>query len=306
MWKDYLKLHFIVFLWGFTSILGKEISLGSVETVIFRTLIAAFLVWVLLKYKKIILQAPKQEVYKILGIGSLIALHWITFFASIKVSNVSIAMAGIATGSFWTALVEPFLMKSKVKKYELFLGVLVIIGLYVIFKFEFNHFLGLSLSLISAFFAALFSVLNGKFTHKHNEYEITFWEMCGAFISCIAFLPIYGMYFVGTEGINLSLTLRDFYLFLILSGACTVYAFAGSVELMKRLSVFDINLSVNLEPIYAIIIAIILYPEEEKMNSGFYLGTLIILASVVLYPVFKRIEKRKAKKLAEKTLNVSV
>ncbi|WP_439490345.1 DMT family transporter [Algoriphagus sp.] len=290
--KDYLMLHLIVLIWGFTAILGLLISLPAIELVFYRTLIAAVGVAVLFLLKKRSLLLPFPEMIKVTGVGFVIAMHWILFFWSARVSTASVCLAGMATTSLWTAFVEPLFNRTKIKWYEVGLGLMVISGLLVIFSFESGYWLGLSMALASAFFGAVFSVLNGKLAHRHNPYQITFYEMAGACLFTVLFMPVYSN-FLTKEGLTLAWVGYDWFWLFVLGGICTVYAFSVSVELMKRLSVFSINLTVNLEPVYGIILAVLIFGESEKMTPQFYLGTGIILISVLSYPVLNYLNRRK-------------
>lgn len=285
-------LHLIVLIWGFTAILGLLISLPAIELVFYRTLIASLGVAAIFLFKKENLLMPFPDMVKVTGVGFVIAMHWILFFWSARVSTASVCLAGMATTSLWTAFVEPLFNRTKIKWYEVGLGLMVISGLLVIFSFESGYWLGISMALGSAFLAAVFSVLNGNLAHKHNPYQITFYEMAGACLFTLLFMPIYSN-FMTDEGLQLTWIGYDWFWLLILGGICTVYAFSVSVELMKRLSVFTINLTVNLEPVYGIVLAVLIFGESEKMTPQFYLGTGIILVSVLTYPVLNYINKRR-------------
>lgn len=291
--KDYLLLHFIVMIWGFTAILGLLISLPSLELVFYRTLIAAVGVAVLAFFRNEPLPVSGRELWKIVGVGVLISLHWIFFFWSARVSTASVCLAGMATTSLWTAFVDPLINRTKVKWYEVALGLLVISGLLVIFQFEGGYWLGLSMALISAFLGALFSVLNGRLTMRHSPYQITFYEMASACLFALVFMPIYAEFLTDGQGIQWGWQGLDWFWLLLLGGVCTVYAFSASVELMKRLPVFSINLTINLEPVYGILLAVMIFGEKEKMTPQFYLGTLVILISVLIYPVLNYWNKRR-------------
>lgn len=290
--KDYLMLHLIVLIWGFTAILGLLISLPAIELVFYRTLIASVGVAGLFLLKRKNLLIPFPAMIKVTGVGFVIAMHWILFFWSARVSTASVCLAGMATTSLWTAFVEPLFNRTKIKWYEVGLGLMVISGLLVIFSFESGYWLGLSMALASAFLAAVFSVLNGKLAHRHNPYQITFYEMAGACLFTLLFMPIYSN-FMTDEGLQLNWIGHDWFWLFILGVICTVYAFSVSVELMKRLSVFSINLTVNLEPVYGIVLAVLIFGESEKMTPQFYLGTAIILVSVLTYPVLNYLNKRR-------------
>ena len=295
-YKDFILLHFIVLLWGFTAILGLLIKIPPLELVFFRTFLASLGLVIILILKKLPILVTPRYTIKLLGTGFIIAAHWILFFGSARVSTASVCLAGMATTSFWTSLIEPIVNKKKIQLLEVLFGIIVIAGLYLIFHFEFNHALGLSLALASAFLAAIFTVINSRLTHRHNEYTISFYEMLGAsVITGFALLLYSSIYESGNYSISLPSSLDWFYL-IVLALVCTVYPFAVSIEIMKRISAFLVNLSINMEPVYGIILAFIIFGEKEKMNFGFYLGTLVILASVILYPILRSlINKRKLK-----------
>ena len=288
--RDYLELHFIVLLWGFTAILGVLISIPAVELVFYRTLISAVLLGFLLWFRGIGFKLGRLPTVHILLVGILIGAHWITFFLAARISNISVCLAGFATIALWTSILEPLILSKRFQRYELLLGLIMILGLYVIFRFEFEYAWGLTLGVISAFLGSLFTVLNARFTHKFDHYAITFYEMIGATASIALIFPWYSNW--QTEGLRLELAGLDWIYLLILSAVCTVYAYSISVELMKRISAFAINLTVNLEPVYGIILAVIIFGEKEKMTTGFYWGTGIILLAVLSYPLINKWHKK--------------
>ncbi|MCH7399050.1 DMT family transporter [Belliella sp. DSM 107340] len=294
--KDYLMLHFIVLIWGFTAILGLLISIPSVEIVFYRTLMASGFLGLVFLVKKQKVRLTNQELLKVIGTGFLISIHWILFFWAARVSTASVCLAGMATTSLWTAFIEPMVNKSKVKWFEILLGMMVISGLYVVFSFEGGYWLGLTMAVASALIAAIFTVINGRLIKRHSPYVLTFYEMFGACIFSVLFMPFYAAFF--TEGVGLQLMPNgwDWFWLFLLGGVCTVYAFSVSVELMRRLTAFAINLTVNLEPVYGIVLAVLIFGEKEQMTPGFYLGTLIILISVLLYPVFNYFNRRRQAK----------
>lgn len=284
---DYLKLHFIVFLWGFTAILGLLVSIPSVEMVFYRTLLAALGMGVVILWTKGNFKVSITEGILLILVGFIVCLHWLAFFGSARVSNASVSLVGFATNSLWAAMLEPWLNRNKIKKFELLLGVVVVIGLYVIFSFDFDYKLGLALGIGSGFLAALFSVFNAKLVRRIDAYTITFYEMAGAFLGTALFLPVYQLT-ISNGQINLTPTPSDWFFIAVLALVCTVYAFSMGVKLMKKLSVFFIQLTLNLEPVYGIIMALIFFGDKEKMGLNFYLGTLIILGAVLSYPALKR------------------
>lgn len=292
--KDYLMLHFIVLIWGFTAILGLLISIPSLEIVFYRTLIATGILGLMFLWRKTPIRVSQGALLKIISTGFIISLHWVLFFGAARVSTASVCLAGMATTSLWTALLEPIANKRKVKVFEIFLGFLVIAGLYVIFRFELDYWLGLLMAIASAFLSAVFTVLNGRFTKQHNPFVLTFYEMLGAFLFSALLLPFYA-YFFAEDALQMVPKAMDWLWLLLLGGVCTVYAFSVSVELMRRITAFAVNLTINLEPVYGIILAVLIFGEKEQMSGGFYLGTLIILVSVLIYPAYNYYLRRKAK-----------
>ena len=286
--SDYLHLHFLVFLWGFTAILGVLISIPSVEMVFYRTLLAAIGLGVLIGFTKGTFHVTARDFIKLILTGFIIGIHWITFFASAKVSNVSVSLVGFATASLWTAFLEPWSHRMKVKPLEIFLGVLVLIGLYIIFYFDFKYPMGLFLGVASGLTAAIFSIINARIVKRIDRYTITFYEMIGGCIATALFFPIYKIYLAENGILQLNPTPMDWVYILILALVCSVYAYSKMVSLLKTIPVFFIQLTINLEPVYGIIMAVILFGQKEKMSINFYVGTVIILSSVILYPVLKR------------------
>ncbi len=283
----YFKLHLVVFLWGFTAILGVLISVSSLTIVFYRTLLAALGLGILLYARNRNFNIGKHEIIRMLATGLLIALHWILFFGAAKVATASVCLAGMATTSLWTSLIEPIFYKRKVWLFEVLLGLVALVGLYVIFRFEFDYALGLGMAVVSAMLASVFTVITSQFTKKYNPYMITFYEMGGAWAGTALFLILY-LSFPNTEPLQLLPSLADWFYLLILAVVCTVYAYSASVELMQKISAFALNLTNNLEPVYGIVLAFLIFGEKEKMTSGFYMGTGIILLAVLLYPLLKR------------------
>ncbi len=294
--KDFAKLHFIVFLWGFTAILGNEISIDSTDVVLYRTGIASIILAILMKIRKRKFAFSKKAIIQFSITGLIVSAHWVTFFEAARISTVSVCLAGMATATFWTSLVEPLFKKQRIQPFQVVLGLVVIFGLYLIFRFEFTHAKGLALAVFSALLAAMFSVLNSKFTVKYPPYGITFYEMLASTVGLLLFIPFYKTSVLQADSIYVLPDLNDWGYLLILSGVCTVYAFAESVELMKRITAFAVNLTINLEPVYGIILALLIYGEKEQMSSGFYYGTLVIIMAVLSYPVMMKIQRKRAAK----------
>lgn len=281
--KNYLLLHLIVFIWGFTAILGALISIDAIPLVFFRMGLAVFFISLYFIFKKKSFYIDKKGLIKFLFTGIIIALHWIFFFKAIKVSNVSVALVTMSTGAFFTSLIEPVFFKRRVKTLEIVLGLIVIAGLYIIFNFESQYKLGIIYALISSFLGALFAVLNGLFIKKYDADRISLYQLLFGTL----FVTIY---LLATNSFSLgffNLPKMDWVYLFILSSICTAYAFIASVQIMKYLSPYTVMLTINLEPVYAIILALFIFGDKEKMNPEFYLGAGIVLGVVLLNGIIK-------------------
>lgn len=279
--KDYIQLHFLVFLWGFTAILGKLITIPAVEMVFYRTLLAAIGMGLFMLFRKHPFAVTQNDLIKLLLTGVVVGLHWYTFFLAVKTSNPSTALIGFATCSLWAALLEPIVKKQRIQAIELLLGAMVIGGLYVIFSFDFRYPMGLFYGILSGITVAIFGVCNSLFVRKIAPTAITFYEMIGACLTLVFIM------FVSGSELQLIPTAMDWLWLSILAFVCSVYAYVVAIELMKRFSVFFIQLSLNLEPVYGIILALIIFGKNEVMGTSFYIGTAIILGAVLLYPFLK-------------------
>jgi drug/metabolite transporter (DMT)-like permease len=232
-----------------------------------------------------------QQLLNLFLIGVIVAIHWIAFFGSARISNVSVSLVGFATNSLWAALLEPLFNNTRIKKSEVFLGLLVIAGLYVIFSFDFRYPGGLLLGILAGFTSALFSVFNAKMVRDVPSYTITFYEMMSIFMCIGIFLPFYPA--ISGEALQMNPSSMDWVYMTLLAGVCSVYAYSVAVELMKRISVFLIQLTLNLEPLYGIVMAVIIFKQNEKMNLNFYVGTALILCAVGSYPIIRMRQKAK-------------
>lgn len=285
--KSYLHLHLIVFIWGFTAVLGALITLDALPLVWFRMLFAVGFIAIYIYYKKLPLRVPFKILMQFLFSGLVIALHWFTFFHAIKISNVSITLACLSTGALFAAILEPILYGKKIVPYELFFGLLVVIGLYIIFNVEGNYFLGILTALSSAFLSALFAVINSRLVQSYDATVISFYELSGGVVFFSFLLLCFGSF--SLEFFQLSV--KDLLYLLILSSICTAYAFIASTSVMKFLSPYTVMLTINLEPIYGIILAVLIFEEKEQMSFGFYIGAFIILLTVLLNAVIKSQKK---------------
>jgi drug/metabolite transporter (DMT)-like permease len=286
--KSYLHLHVIVFIWGFTAVLGKLISLEALDLVWYRMFFAAVIMVAVILITKERIKVPLRVLVGFVVSGIIIALHWLTFYQAIKVSNVSITLACLSTGAFFASILEPIFYKRKVIWYEVMFGLIVIFGLGIIFKVETQYTAGIYLAVTSAFLSALFSVINGKYAKEYNPNVISIYELS----SGVIFISIY-LFFAGNfSPAFFALSLNDLLWLLILSSICTAYAFSASIKVMKFLSPFTVMLTINLEPIYGIFLVLLIFPENEKMSPMFYLGALIILTTVIANGIMKSRKKR--------------
>ena len=285
--KSFLRLHLIVFIWGFTAVLGRLITLDALPLVWFRMLFAVFFILGYIRFQKIPIQIPKQTILKFLAAGLIIALHWFTFFRAIKVSNVSITLACLSTGAFFTSLIEPLFFGKKIIWYEIFFGLIVVFGLSILFHVESRYVEGIILALLSAFLSALFAVINSKFVKEYKPTIISFYELSGG----VLFFSVILLFSNSFTFSFFKLTSNDFLYLMILSSVCTAYAFIESTAVMKFLSPYTVMLTINLEPIYGIILAVLIFKEKEQMSSGFYIGAAIILTTVILNGIIKSRQK---------------
>jgi len=285
--KNYLHLHFIVFIWGFTAILGALISLDALPLVWFRMLFAVGFILIYIFIKKIPFRISTKSAVKFILTGFIIALHWFAFFKAIKVSNVSITLACLSTGALFTSLLEPVLYGKKIVWYEVFFGLLVVLGLCIIFNVEGKYIEGMIYALICAFLSALFAVINSQFVKTHNPVIISFYELAGGVVFFTGLL-LFSHSFTPNF---FQLSSKDFMYLMILSSICTAYAIIASTSLMKHLSAYTVMLTINLEPIYGIILAVIIFKEKEKMSPEFYIGAILILATVIINAIIKSRKK---------------
>ncbi|WP_372755807.1 DMT family transporter [Mariniflexile sp.] len=290
--KNHLHLHFLVFIAGFTAILGEVISITAIPLVWFRMLMASFLVFIYIKIAKVNIKISLKELLR-LGIGGIIiALHWLTFFGAIDASNVSITLAVFSCGAFFASLIEPIFYKRRIIWYEILFGIVVILGVFIITKSEFKYLTGIILGITSAFLSSLFAVLNGVFLKKHTATVISFYEFLAGMLFISIYIALFGTGF-SKEFFNLSTA--DFSYLFILASICTAYAFIAAVHVMKVISPYTVVLSYNMEPIYGIILAVLLFPDKEHMSANFYYGAIVIIITVLLNAVLKnlRLIKRK-------------
>lgn len=286
---NYLHLHFIVFIWGFTAVLGALISIDAIPLVWYRMAIATVLVLLFVLPRKKRLKYPRRTLLAFFGGGLIIAVHWLAFFGAIKVSNVSVTLAVMSTGAFFTAFLEPLFYRRKIIWYEVLFGILVIAGLYIIFKVETEYTLGILLSLAAAFLGALFAVINGRFALKYDASSVSLYELFFGTL-CIS------VYLGASEAFTASffqLSVNDWIFLGILASVCTAYAFIASIHVLKWISPYTAMLTINMEPVYGILLALLILGESENMSSQFYLGAVIIIVTVLANGIVKNRRERK-------------
>lgn len=281
--KNLLILHLTVIVWGFTGILGALISIDAVQMVWYRVLIASLSLFAYFMLSKTDIKISKKQFLQFFFTGSIVAIHWIFFFHAIKIANVSVSLICLSSVTLFTAILEPLIKNHKISRGDIFIGLLIILGIYLIFKFETNYTSGIIFGLLSAVAAALFSTINSTLVQKSTPSIIGFYELSGAFF----WITLYRLFdqSLATETFNLSL-MDWFYLF-VLGTICTALAYVAGVGVMRTLSAFRVALITNLEPVYGIVLAFILFGTKEQMTGGFYAGSLLILAAVFLYPIYK-------------------
>lgn len=278
-----LRLQFIVLLWGFTGVLGKLITIDAIPLVWFRVLVAAITLLIILKIRGINLRIGRKDLLQLLGIGVIIGLHWVAFFGAIKVSNVAVALSTLSTGALFTALLEPFFFKRKINVSEIVLAIVVSCCILLIYNAKPEYWLGIVLGIVCSLLSALFSVLNGKIHTKFPSEKIMFYEMAGGWLIVCLFLP-----FVGGTGAITSISWEDLGLLLLLGSLFTAYPMIESVSLMKYMSPFTLQLNVNLEPVYGIILAWLIFGKSEEMTPLFYIATGIMVLAIVMNVVMKK------------------
>jgi len=279
MKKAFLQLHAAIFLAGFTGILGRLIELNEALLVWYRMMFASIALLILFFSTKKISKTNLHDASVLMGIGGIIALHWVSFYGSIKYANVSVSLVCFSAIGFFSAILDPLISKRKFEWIELFLGGVVIIGIYLMFHFDPRFRIGILFGIVSSLLAAVFPILNKQMMQKHQPETITLYEMTGGFFILTVLLPFYLAYFPTQQ---LLPTIPDFLWLLVLSLFCTVLAFNLSVRSLSKISPFTVNLSFNLEPVYGIALAFIFFKEYKEVGLSFYIGIAIIFLTVVI------------------------
>ena len=280
MKRAFLQLHIAVFLAGFTGILGRLISLNEGMIVWYRLLITALTMWILYSLSRKIERVPLKDILKISGVGVIAALHWVTFYGSIKYSNVSVALVCFATIGFFTALFEPLILRKKLNVTEMTLGLITLAGIYIIFHFDTQYKTGIIIGLVSALLASLFPIYNRELLKRVNVETLLSWQQTGGFIFLSILLPFYLARFPTPSFLPGP---EDFLWLLFLAWVCSVLAFRFSANALKKLSAFTVNLTFNLEPVYGILLAFVVFNENEFLSRWFYLGFGLIAFALLVH-----------------------
>jgi drug/metabolite transporter (DMT)-like permease len=275
----FIRLHIAVILAGFTGVLGRLITLNEAVLVFYRLLLSALALWLIAAFRKTIKTIPFPQLAAIFGVGFIAAIHWVTFYGAIKYSNVSVTLVCFSAIGFFTALVEPLLLRTRPVWQEIALGLLVILGIFIIFQFDTQYKTGIIIGVISAFLAAIFPVLNRILLRKVSVETLVTYELTGGFVTLSFLMPLYLSFFPATQ---LFPTASDWIWLLVLSLLCTVWAFYLSAYALKHISAFTVNLTYNLEPVYGILLAFFLFQENATLGWHFYIGLLIIVTAVLL------------------------
>ncbi|MDO3626154.1 DMT family transporter [Mucilaginibacter sp. BT774] len=281
--KNLIILHFTVFIWGFTGILGKLISISAVQLVWYRVLIASVTLFLYFNFNKTVFRVSRSTFFKLISTGALVGGHWILFFLSIKLSTVSVSLVCLSSVTLFTAIFEPLINQKRISKLEIISGVMIISGILIIFKFETQYTKGIIAGLTSAVFASLFAIINSRQVKKYEAPVIAFYELSGAFVWISIFLAAIGGY-----DKSMILNRADIGYLLLLGTICTSLAYVAGVSVMRELSAFRVALITNLEPVYGIIMSFVFFGDMNKMTTGFWVGAVIILSTIFLFPVAQK------------------
>ncbi|TDS15843.1 DMT family transporter [Sphingobacterium paludis] len=296
--KNVLILHFTVLIWGFTGILGGLISISALHLVWYRVLIAAIALFIYFVFLGKSLHVNRQRLIQFLVVGGVVGLHWVLFFHAIKISTVSVTLVTLSSVTLFTSILEPIINKKRIALSDVGVGLVIVFGIYLIFKFEFQYLWGIICGLSCAVCASIFSIMNARMVKKTSPTVITFYEMLGAFLWISLFMLLTGEF-------NEQIWLRgsDWAYLLLLGVLCTAFAYVLGVAVMKELSAFTVALTTNMEPVYGIILAVLIFGQKETMSVGFYLGALIVLGAVFLYPYIKTRIENKERRLVNRKLH---
>lgn len=290
MKKSYLLMHTAVLFLGFSGVFGKLITLNELVLTWYRVFFSTIFLFFILKIFKIKQSISTSEKIRIAKNGIFITLSWVLFYASIKYSNISIGVVCYCMASFFTAILEPLINRGKIKIAELLLSLLTIVGISFIFQVDTTYRLGIILGIISPLFASLYTIYNEKLVREYNSKLINYYQMLGGTLVLGLILPLYFYFQKSTSFIP---GLKDTFYLIILALFCTVSVYLIFTEVLKKISPFTINLSLNLEPVYAIIIALLFFEESKELNVSFYIGLSFVILSVIIQTIISTVYRKK-------------
>jgi drug/metabolite transporter (DMT)-like permease len=296
MKRAFIQLHLAVFIAGFTGVLGRLITLNEAILVWYRMAITCFVLWIALLIKKKGPPVFRIQILQASSVGFILAMHWVTFYAGIKISTVSTALVCLSSMGFFTAILEPLMLRKKFDMVEILLGLLVIAGISIVFHFDPKYKMGIAISLFSALLASIFPILNRQILQKMDPVTATRWQLSGGLIFLTVLLPVYLSFYPGQR---LLPSWSDFGWLLVLAILCTVIGFELFMKALQKIDAFTVNLSYNLEPIYGVAMAFIIYREDKDVGPGFYYGFALIIAAVIL----QSLRLRKTSKAVTKNRN---
>lgn len=291
MKKALIQLHTAVFLWGFTGVLGRTITLDSTMLVWWRMLITMVSLWILYKLLGKTTRINWKAGIYISLIGTILALHWVCFYASIKLANVTIGLTCLSTTALIASFLEPLILRKKFDFFEIFLGLFAIAGILIIYNTHLEFSIGIIVGLLAAIFTVLVSVLNKKIVDNHRPEQITLYQLSGGFLGLTVLLPLFHYFFPVSWALPQPM---DWVWLILLSWICTILTFFLYIYALKKVSAFTMNLTLTLEPIYGIVLAFILYKENEEVSRWFYIGFALITLAVSLH-MWRLIAIRKAR-----------
>lgn len=279
MKKALVQIHVAVLLWGFTGVLGRAISLDAPVLVWYRMLLTAIFIAVIIFYRRQWVPIARRDIAQLALIGCLMGLHWVAFYGAIKFANTSIALVCLSTASIFTSLLDPMVNKGKYDVKELLLGLLALIGVYFIYRFQQMFGIGIAFGVTAAILSSVFTVLNKRIASKYPTRPMVFYEMSAGWLFLTLLMPLQLVYNPHTVLLPQGM---DWLWLVILSLCCTVWAQSLALSALKYISSFTATLSVNLEPVYGILLAFLFFKENKELYGGFFIGMGLICLSVLL------------------------
>lgn len=280
MKKALIQLHTAVFLWGFTGVLGRAITLESAQLVWWRLFITMVSLWILYLIQGKAKRIPLRDIIVIALIGTLLAVHWVCFYASIKLSNVTIALTCLSTTALMASLIEPLLLRKKFEPVEILLGLLAIAGIFIIYNTHLQFSSGIVIGLLSSVLTVIVSVLNKSIIDKYPPENITLYQLSGGFVGLTILLPVFDYFFPSSWSLPGT---WDWIWLILLSWVCTIFTFYLNIRALKKISAFTANMALTLEPVYGIILAFIIFSEDKFLSKWFYVGFALITIGVLFH-----------------------